>query len=182
MSVFEFRIPHFRSRYGAHVLHAWPKPSRLSVPVVPLVHVADRFVRLSADQTCDRSRTKARIFLHDTSRCDIGRRAYPALPFGAYDRRSDGSDIALRHETAPKPVEVLCAPGRNLLRDQASSMCGRPVTTYPEDALSSIQEARIVLVSGELMIVLRKSSCEQAFVGNCRILPSNQERRYQVCR
>ena len=61
-------------------------------------------------------------------------------------------------------------------------MCGRPVTTYPEDALSSIQETRIVLVSGELMIVLRKSSCEQAFVGNCRILPSNQERRYQVCR
>ena len=70
-------VQHLRHRYRAHVLHAWSKPSRLSVPVVPFVHVADGFVRLCANQTCDRSRTKARLFLHDAFRCDTGRRVFP---------------------------------------------------------------------------------------------------------
>ena len=55
----------------------------------------------------------------------------PALPFGDDDGRSDGSDASLGHEAAPEPVEVLGGSFGNLSRDQASSMCGRPVTTYP---------------------------------------------------
>ena len=90
----------------------------------------------------------------------------PALPFGNDVRRLDGSVTSLRHETAPKPIEVLDRSFRYLSRNQASSMSRCPVTTYPKDALTRIQEARIVRVSGQFVIAGCRSSCKQPLVGN----------------
>ena len=106
----------------------------------------------------------------------------PALTFGDDDRRSDGSGTSWRHETAPEPVKVLDRSVRNLSRDQSSSKFRRAVTSYPQDTLSRLQKARIVLVSGELMIALCKSRCEQTLVGNSSIFPCYQERCHQVGR
>lgn len=106
----------------------------------------------------------------------------PALPVGAADRRLDGLATSRRQETAPKPVKVLGRSFGNLSRDKTCSLCGCPVTTNPQDTLSRLQEARIVLIPGEIMIALHKAGCEQPLIGNRRILPSYQEPRYQIDR